>query len=122
MQYLLLLYQDEQQLKNMFADGHKLWSEMHHVGTELLRASGRLLGGAQLQAADPVATLSIQHDQVMLTADPSAGVTGQLSAFYFIEAYDLNDAIQVAARLPQARYGSIEVRPVAGSASRAVGQ
>lgn len=113
MKYLLLLYEHKQRLVQRGFDDWTLRTEANRVGDELLQMSGRLLTGAQLQAADTVATLSHQHDRVLVTAGPLAEITAQLNAFYLIEAHDLNAALQMAAQLPQVQYSSIEVRPIA---------
>jgi len=109
----LLLYEHKQRLVQRGFDDWTLRTEASRIGDELLRMSGRLLTGAQLQAADTVATLSHQHDHVIVTAGPLAEITAQLNAFYLIEAHDLNAALQMVVQLPQVQYSSIDVRPIA---------
>lgn len=110
MKYLLLLYQDEQPLANLLPGARIVASQ---AGDDLLHTRGQLLAGAPLQAAGAVATVCVQHEQIRLTAGPSTAVAGQLSAFYFIDVRDLNDAIHVAAQTPEARNGWVEVWPIA---------
>lgn len=112
MKYLLLVYEDEQWLTGLLPDERTLLAEASRASDDWLRTSGRLLAGAPLPAAHTVATVCVQDAQITLAAGPLAEATMQLCAFYFIDAQDLNDAIQVAAQLPQAQRGLIEVRPI----------
>jgi hypothetical protein len=65
-----------------------------------------------LQPVDTATTVRIRNGRMSVTDGPFAETKEQLAGFYLIEARDLNDAIQIAARIPPAREGSIEVRPV----------
>ena len=113
MKYLLLIYTDAQQLATLLPNERSRITEAGRSNDEWLRASGRLLDGAQLQAATTATKVYRRQGELNVTAGPLHASTLQLSAFYFITARDLNEAIQVAAQLPQARGGSIEVWPVA---------
>jgi hypothetical protein len=79
---------------------------------EGLRNAGQLLGGEALQPIRTATTVRVRSGKVSVTDGPFAETKEQLAGFYLIEARDLNDAIQVAAKIPPAREGSIEVRPV----------
>ena len=113
MKYLLLIYTDAQQLATLLPNERRLVMEAGRSSDEWLQQSGRLLAGAPLQAATTATKVYRQQGELSVTAGPLHASTLQLSAFYFITARDLNEAIQVAARLPQAQGGSIEVWPVA---------
>jgi hypothetical protein len=77
-----------------------------------LRQSGRLIAAEALQPVDTATTVRVRSGKVSTTDGPFAETKEHLAGFYLIEARDLNDAIQIASRIPPAREGSIEVRPV----------
>lgn len=112
MRYLCLIYDDE-----------KVWealsqSEMEaHIGeyfafTESIKQSGHYLAGEALQPVRTATTVRVRNGKVSATDGPFAETKEQLGGYYLIEARDLNDAIQVASRIPSARIGSIEIRPI----------
>lgn len=112
MQYLCLIYQDESAAQNRPKDElDRLYAEYLDF-TEDIKKAGRLLGINRLQPARTAATVRVRDGNVVATDGPFAETKEQLGGYYLIEARDLNDAIQTAARIPSARFGSIEVRPV----------
>lgn len=105
MKYLCLVYLEEQKLRAV-PD-----RECMACGAGF-RESGLLVAAEALQPVDSATTVRIRHGKLSITDGPFAETKEQLAGFYLIEARDLNDAIQVAAKIPPAREGSIEVRPV----------
>jgi hypothetical protein len=77
-----------------------------------LRTSGLLVAAEALQSTETATTVRVRNGKMSVTDGPFAETKEQLAGFYLIEARDLNDAIQVASKIPPAREGSIEVRPV----------
>ena len=77
-----------------------------------LRSSGMLVAAEALQPVATATTVRVRNGSVSVTDGPFAETKEQLAGFYLIEARDLNEAIQAAAKIPPAREGSIEVRPV----------
>jgi hypothetical protein len=77
-----------------------------------LRERGVLIAAEALQPVETATTVRVRNGRVAITDGPFAETKEQLAGFYLIDASDLNDAIQVASRIPPAREGSIEVRPV----------
>lgn len=77
-----------------------------------LRESGKIIGGEALQPVNTAATVRVREGKVSVTDGPYAETKEQLAGFYMIDVRDLNEAIQVAAKIPPARVGSIEVRPI----------
>jgi hypothetical protein len=77
-----------------------------------LRQSGVLVAAEPLHPIETATTVRVRNGKVSITDGPFAETKEQLAGFYLIEAKDLNDAIQIAAQIPPAREGSIEVRPV----------
>jgi hypothetical protein len=80
--------------------------------TMAIQKSGNLLGGNDLQPVQNATTVRVRGGRVSTTDGPFAETKEQLGGYYLIEAPDLNEAIQVAARIPSARLGSVEVRPI----------
>jgi hypothetical protein len=112
MKYLCLIYQDETAARNLpQAEGEKIFGE-YIMFTEEIKKSGRLLGSNRLQPTETAATVRVRNDKVTTTDGPFSETKEQLGGYYLIEVRDLNEAIQVAAKIPSARFGSIEVRPV----------
>jgi hypothetical protein len=85
--------------------------ECAHCG-EGLRKSGALLAAEPLHPVETATTVRVRNGRVSVTDGPFAETKEQLAGFYLIDATDLNEAIQVASKIPPAREGSIEVRPV----------
>ena len=113
MKYLCLIYSDESQWQKMDkADGDKMMSEYGEY-TKGIMASGHYIGGNRLQPTHAATTVRIRNGKLSTTDGPFAETKEQLGGYYLIEAKDLNDAIQVGSRIPGARVGSIEVRPIA---------
>lgn len=79
---------------------------------ESFRQAGMLLAAEPLHPVETATTVRIRNGQISVTDGPFAETKEQLAGFYLIEARDLNEAIQAAAKIPPAREGSIEVRPV----------
>lgn len=76
-----------------------------------LADGGKLLDGAALHATSSATTVRVRNGQVSVTDGPFAETKEALAGFYLVDARDLNEAIQIASKIPPAKYGSIEVRP-----------
>jgi hypothetical protein len=77
-----------------------------------LRESGRCIAAEALQPVQTATTVRVRNGKLSVTDGPFAETKEQLAGFYLVDARDLNEAIQIAARIPPARVGTIEVRPV----------
>ena len=105
MKYLCLVYLDERRLDEV--------ADLDCIACgEALRASGHMLGGEALESVHTATTVRVRNGKMGVTDGPFAETKEQLAGFYMIEARDLNEAIQIAGKIPPARIGSIEVRPV----------
>ena len=112
MKYLCLIYDDEKKMATMSqAEGDKFMGE-YFAFTEDIRKSGHLIAGEALQPVETATTLRLRNGKLSTTDGPFAETKEQLGGFYLVEAKDLNEAMQVASRIPSVRTGSIEVRPV----------
>ncbi|HSV18108.1 MAG TPA: YciI family protein [Casimicrobiaceae bacterium] len=105
MKYLCLVYLDERRLDEV-PD-----RECMACG-DALRASGHMVAGEALEGVHTATTVRVRNGKVAVTDGPFAETKEQLAGFYMIDARDLNEAIQIASKIPPARVGSIEVRPV----------
>jgi hypothetical protein len=112
MKYLCLIYADEAlwpKLPKVEADSI---SAEYFAYTEDIKRSGHFLGGEALQPTPKAITVRVRNGKLSSTDGPFAETKEQLGGYYLVDAKDLNDALQVASRIPGARHGSIEVRPV----------
>jgi hypothetical protein len=112
MKYLCLVCYDEKTLDAMPKEEFEPFSAAHVALDEELRRSGRSIAAEALQPVRTAVTVRVRNGKVSTTDGPFAETKEQLGGIYLIEARDLNDAIQIAARIPSAQLGSIEVRPV----------
>jgi hypothetical protein len=113
MKYLCLIYSDESQWPKLpKAEADKMINEYLDF-SDSIKSSGHYVRGDRLLPTHTATTVRIRQGKLSTTDGPFAETKEQLGGYYLVEAKDLNDAIQVAARIPGARVGSIEVRPVA---------
>jgi hypothetical protein len=112
MKYLCLIYDDETKVGSMPQDTADAFMQEYFSFSDAIRRSGHYLGGNALQPVSTATTVRVRNGRTSTTDGPFAETKEQLGGFYLIEARDLNDAIQVAARIPSARLGSVEVRPI----------
>jgi hypothetical protein len=112
MKYLCLICAEivMEQMPQREADEH---FEEYRVFTEEIRRSGHFIDCNRLLPAAAATTLRVRNGKVSITDGPFAETKEQFGGYYLIEARDLNEAIQVAARIPGARKGCVELRPVA---------
>ena len=112
MKYLCLIYENEQNWSHYTKNqGDSMMAE-YGTFTEDIQKSGHMIGGEALQPTQTATTVRVRNGKVSTTDGPFAETKEQLGGYYLVEAKDLNDAIQVAARIPGAKTGSVEVRPV----------
>ncbi len=112
MKYLCLIYDDEKKIGALPKSEMDAFMGEYFTFTEGIRKSGHYLAGEALQPVETATTIRARNGKMSTTDGPFAETKEQLGGFYLIDAKDLNDAIQVASRIPSARYGSIEIRPV----------
>ena len=112
MKYLCLIYDEEAKWAKMTQDEAGKMNAEYGVFTGDIQKSGHLVGANRLQVSSTATTVRSRGGKVSTTDGPYAETKEQLAGYYLIEAKDLNDAVQVAARIPSAKYGAIEVRPI----------
>ena len=113
MKYMLLIYGDEQAWGKMTeAERSKLMGEFMQF-SQALTASGHYIAGSKLQPAATAKSIQVRDGKQLVTDGPFAETREQLGGYYLIEAKDLYEAIEIAARIPSSRLGTVEVRPLA---------
>jgi hypothetical protein len=112
MRYLCLIYSDESRWPKLpKAETDGMLADYMAFG-ESIQKSGHYIRGERLRPTSSATTVRIRDGKLSTTDGPFAETKEQLGGFYLIEAKDLDDALQVASRIPGARVGSIEVRPI----------
>jgi hypothetical protein len=112
MQYMLLIYEPEaMREKGTPEDGRKMMAEYRGF-TDDIQKSGHFKAGDALQSVKTATTVRVRDGKVQRIDGPFAETKEQLGGYYLIEAKDLDEATKIAARIPGAKNGSIEVRPV----------
>jgi hypothetical protein len=112
MKYLCLIYEDEKVAQSLTPHEGEAVMREYRAFTRGYTESGHVLGGNALQPVATATTVRVRNGKMSTTDGPFAETREQLGGYYLIEAKDLNEAIQVASKIPGAKTGSIEVRPI----------
>ena len=112
MQYLLMIYDEEKVWEKLpEAERNGLYAE-YGAFTTALQESGALVGANQLQPTGTATTVRVRDGETLVTDGPFAETKEQLGGYYLIEVDTVDEALEWAAKIPSARYGDIEVRPI----------
>jgi hypothetical protein len=112
MKYMLLIYHEEQDWnRHTEAERQQIYGEYRQLIQEL-QSNGKYLVGDELQPAATANSVRVRNGRQLVTDGPFAETREQLGGFFLIEANDLDEANSIAARIPSARSGTVEVRPV----------
>jgi hypothetical protein len=112
MQYLLMIYQNEAEYAKIdAATAQKMLGE-YQAFTQSIIEGGNFKAGDRLQPTTTATTVRVRDGKILTTDGPFAETREQLGGYYLVEAKDLDTAVGIAARIPGARHGSIEVRPI----------
>jgi hypothetical protein len=112
MQYLLMIYANEAEHARIDEATGKKMIEEYGVFTQGIVQSGNFKAADRLQPVSTATTVRVRDGKTLTTDGPFAETREQLGGYYLVEAKDLDEALAIAAKIPSARYGSIEVRPV----------
>jgi hypothetical protein len=112
MKYLCLVYHEEAKIDALPASEYNAIVNETLAYRDELRQGGHYIDASPLQYVQSATTIRVRNGKVSITDGPFAETKEQLGGFYLIEARDLNEAIRLAASMPPARVGSIEVRPI----------
>ena len=112
MQYLLLIYRSEAELGKLDAAARQEMMADYGAFTQSIVQSGNFKAGDGLQPTTTATTVRVRDGKTLTTDGPFAETREQLGGYYLVEARDLDAAIAIAARIPGAKAGSIEIRPI----------
>ncbi|WP_029587385.1 YciI family protein [Bradyrhizobium sp. URHD0069] len=112
MQYLLMIYLNEAEFGKMDAATSKRLTEEYGAFTQSIIQSGNFKAGDALQPTTTATTVRVRDGKTLTTDGPFAETREQLAGYYLVEARDLDAALAIAARIPGARTGSIEIRAI----------
>jgi hypothetical protein len=112
MQYLLMIYANEAEYAKIDPSTLQKVYEEYGAFTQGIVQSGNFKAGDRLQPTTTATTVRIRDGKTLTTDGPFAETREQLGGYYLVEAKDLDAALAIAARIPGARFGSIEVRPI----------
>ena len=111
MRYMLLIYTDETADQGSPEDFEQMMKEYNAFG-QWLQEAGIGRGGEALQSVQTATTVRVRSGETLATDGPFAETKEQLGGFYIVDAKDLDQAIEAASRIPGAKHGSVEVRPI----------
>ena len=112
MNYLLLIYTNEAETLALGEAGLKKMSEEYTDFTKSIVQAGHFKAGDRLKPVSTASTVRVRNGKAAITDGPFAETREQLGGYYMIDAKNLDEATAIAARIPGARWGSIEVRPI----------
>jgi hypothetical protein len=112
MQYLLLIYQNEAEAAQLSPPGRTKMMDEYRAFTQSIIQGGQFKAGDALQPSTTATTVRVREGRTLPTDGPFAETREQLAGYYLVDAKSLDEAIGIAARIPGARTGSIEIRPV----------
>jgi hypothetical protein len=112
MRYALLIYGRESDYDSMTPDEQTAMMQGHATLAEEMLQRNMLTGGAQLQRPKTATTVRVRSGKIMRTDGPFAETKEQLGGFYVVDCKDLDEAIAFAAKIPDAMFGAIEIRPI----------
>lgn len=121
MKYLCMVFLDEKKLRAMSHDESQRLDDESLSYDETLRKSGHFVAAQALESVQAAKTLRLRNDKVSVTDGPFAETNEQIGGFILIEARDLNEAMQLASKIPVIRLGGVEVRPIKEIRSSAEG-
>ncbi len=112
MEYLLTIYQSEAAMRNATEGDRNAMFKEYGAFTQEIIKSKHMKGGNALEPSSTATTVRVREGKTLTTDGPFAETKEQLGGYYLVDAKDLDEAIKLAARIPGAKIGSIEVRPV----------
>jgi hypothetical protein len=112
MNYLLLIYSNEAEFKALGEDKLKKMSDEYMEFTKSIVQAGNFKAGDRLKPVSTASTVRVRNGKTAITDGPFAETREQLGGYYLIDAKNLDEATAIASRIPGARLGSVEVRPI----------
>jgi len=112
MEYLLLIHDDESVYATLSENELSSLGQEYGAYTEALKTSGVYRDGRQLQPSSASTTVTVRDGEQVVTDGPFAETKEHLGGYYLVDAKDLDEALGIAARIPSARFGAVEVGPI----------
>jgi len=112
MRYMLLIYASEEDYSQMTSEEHTAIMQGHGAFAQEAMQRGILMGGAPLQPTSTARTVRVRKGKTLVIDGPFAETKEQLAGTYILDCKNLDEAIELASKIPDALYGSIEIRPV----------
>jgi hypothetical protein len=112
MSYVLLIYGSEADYARMTQEEHAALMQAHYTFANEVQKRGLLTGGAPLQPTSTAATVRVRNGKTLITDGPFAETKEQLAGLYVLNCKDLDEAIEMAVKIPDALIGSVEIRSV----------
>jgi hypothetical protein len=112
MRYMLLIYASEEEYSQLTSDEYAAIMQGHNTFAQEALQRGILMGGAPLQPTSTARTVRVRKGKKLVIDGPFAETKEQLAGTYILDCQNMDEAIELAARIPDARYGSIEIRPL----------
>ena len=112
MQYIMMIYENEANWNGLSQEQQAGMIKEYTTFSETAKNSGQLRASSRLQPVRSATTVRVRNGKVQSTDGPFAETREQLGGFYIVEAANLDDVLQLAAKIPAARTGSVEVRPL----------
>ena len=112
MQFLCLIYEAESIMATNSDEANGKIFQDYMAFSQNIGETGHLVGGNALQPTDTATTVRVRHGETLVTDGPFAETKEQLGGYYLLECASLEEAIEKAALIPGATFGSIEVRPI----------
>ena len=112
MRYMLLIYASETEYSNMTGEERAAIMQGHSTFAQEAMQRGILMGGAPLQPTSTARTVRVRNDKTLVIDGPFAETKEQLAGTYILDCKNLDEAIELAAKIPDALHGSIEIRPL----------
>jgi hypothetical protein len=112
MQYLLMIYSNELETAALGADALNAMTQEYTQFTKSIVQAGQLKAGDRLKPVSSASTVRVRNGKVLITDGQFAETREQLGGYYLVEAKNLDEALAIAGRIPGAKHGSVEVRPI----------
>lgn len=112
MKYMLLIYDDEQVWSKLSGTERQQIMGEYRQFSQQIRSGGQYVAGSQLQPTSTATSVRLRNGKALLTDGPFAETREQLGGYYLVDAKDLDEALAIATRIPSARMGTVEVRPL----------
>jgi hypothetical protein len=112
MRYLLLIYTPEEDPASVPPERRAATTELYSAFTREIRSRNAMQGGEALQPTSTATTVRVRDGKTLVTDGPFAETKEALGGFYLLDVKDLDEALELAAKIPGAQWGAIEVRPI----------